>query len=204
MSGSFRPIIRTATFSWPRQAFLSSLGVKREQLHPIRTDMAPEACAEDYELQLKTFFKLRDRGTPVLDLVLLGMGADGHTASLFPGSRALREENRLAVAVRVDKLKSHRVTLTPPIINRARQVIFMVSGLEKAATLKEVLLGPFQPHKYPAQIVRPPSGEVTWLVDQEAARRLDRSQQNPNQPLDAGDRESEGAFCCSDRQPKVT
>ncbi len=165
-----------SNFLMARQTFLSSLVITQEQIYPVRTDLAPDACAKDYERQLKEFFQQRDQQPPVLDLVLLGMGADGHTASLFPGSQALGEENRLAVAVRVGKPKSHRVTLTPPVINQARQVIFLVSGREKAVTLKEVLLGPFQPHKYPAQIVRPANGRATWFVDGAAASRLDSSE----------------------------
>jgi len=156
-----------------RKTLFCHLPVSRRQLHPIRTDLLPEACAEDYERRLKQFFGTRDPHPPALDLALLGMGADGHTASLFPDSPALGEEKRWARSVRVSKAESLRVTLTPPVLNQAREVIFMVSGREKAPTLKQVLVGPFRPHRLPAQIVRPPNGTVTWLVDREAAAELD-------------------------------
>ena len=118
-------------------------------------------------------FGTRDPQPPALDLVLLGMGADGHTASLFPESPALSEEQRWAMAVRANKVEPLRITLTPPVLNQAREVLFLVSGREKALTLRRVLVGPFRPRRLPAQIVRPPNGRVTWLVDREAATELD-------------------------------
>ena len=157
------------------QTLLCNLDITDEQIHPIRTDQDPEACAQDYEWHLRKFFELQDQQWPVLDLVLLGMGSDGHTASLFPGSNVLNEETRLVAAPWIPKLRSYRITLTPSVINRARQVIFMVSGREKAMALKAVLQGSFQPEIYPAQIVRPILGKLSWLLDEAAGSQLDRS-----------------------------
>ena len=111
-------------------------------------------------------------GLPRFDLILLGMGADGHTASLFPFTKALTETEKNAVANPVEKLAATRLTLTFPVINNARNIIFMVKGADKAAALREVLEGEFQPDKYPSQNVKPADGDLLWLVDEEAARLL--------------------------------
>jgi 6-phosphogluconolactonase len=104
--------------------------------------------------------------------VLLGMGADGHTASLFPGTGALKEERRWVTANRVDALDTDRITLTRPVLNNAADVIFMIKGADKAASLHAVLEGPYQPERFPAQLVRPRDGRLRWLVDPDAARLL--------------------------------
>jgi 6-phosphogluconolactonase len=109
---------------------------------------------------------------PHFDLILLGMGDDGHTASLFPYTKALTESQRTAVANPVEKLDTTRLTLTFPVINRAANVIFLVKGADKAETLRAVLQGEFQPEKYPSQNVKPTGGNLFWLVDREAARFL--------------------------------
>jgi 6-phosphogluconolactonase len=106
---------------------------------------------------------------PRFDLVLLGMGPDGHTASLFPGTAALAETKKRVVANWVDKLGSWRITMTAPVINAAREVVFLVAGADKAAVLKEVLEGPRDPARWPSQIVDPTDGELVWLVDRAAA-----------------------------------
>jgi 6-phosphogluconolactonase len=111
---------------------------------------------------------------PRFDLILLGMGDDGHTASLFPGAAAIREQRRWVVADYVEKLGAWRVTLTPPVINAAADVMFLVSGLGKAEQLRQVLGEPHQPDRLPAQIVRPARGRLRWLVDAAAATLLQR------------------------------
>ncbi len=128
--------------------------------------------ASYYETLLRRLFQLGPGQVPRLDLVLLGMGADGHTASLFPGSDVLHETARLAAAPWVEKLNAHRFTLTPVVFNHAAHVLFLVSGAAKAATLREVLEGEYQPDRLPAQIVRPVDGTVLWLVDPEAGKLL--------------------------------
>ena len=105
-------------------------------------------------------------------MVLLGMGADGHTASLFPGTAALGASDRIAAANYVEKLGAYRITLTAPTINHARNVTFLVAGEDKAAMLKEVIEGPRQPEVYPSQLIRPDEGALLWLLDEAAARML--------------------------------
>ncbi|NJN82936.1 MAG: hypothetical protein HC802_12085, partial [Caldilineaceae bacterium] len=106
--------------------------------------------------------------TPRFDMILLGMGADGHTASLFPGSDALAEEQRLVIASRATTAPEERLTFTFPLINAARRVLFLVSGVEKAHSLSDVLTGPHQPDRWPSQGVHPVDGQLTWLVDEAA------------------------------------
>jgi len=112
--------------------------------------------------------------------VLLGLGEDGHTASLFPGSPAVQEVRRWVVAERVEKLSAWRVTLTPLVINAASEVIFLVSGRAKAAILKRVLCGPREPDRLPAQAILPRQGELRWLVDAAAAEVLDSPRARPS------------------------
>ncbi|HWY59384.1 MAG TPA: 6-phosphogluconolactonase, partial [Terriglobales bacterium] len=121
---------------------------------------------------LRASFNLAEGQLPRFDLVLLGMGPEGHTASLFPGTRALKEERRLVVSNWVGKLYTDRITLTPPVLNNAARVLFMVHGAEKAPALKAVLEGPYEPDQLPAQIIKPIAGKVLWLVDPSAAAML--------------------------------
>jgi 6-phosphogluconolactonase len=131
----------------------------------------PHVAAEMYEAQLRLVFGTAD-GVPAFDLILLGMGDDGHTASLFPGTSPIHEQQRLAVAHRVPKLDAERLTLTPPVLNAGREVVFLVGGAGKAATLKRVLEGPENVDELPSQVVRPASGNLTWLLDEAAAADL--------------------------------
>jgi len=128
--------------------------------------------ASYYETLLRNAFQVGPGDVPRFDLVLLGMGEDGHTASLFPGSDTLHEAEKLATASWIEKLGAHRFTLTPPVLNRAAHVVFLVSGEGKAATLREVLEGEHRPERFPARIVQPSDGTVLWLVDREAGRLL--------------------------------
>ena len=154
-----------------REALLDHVSLPAGNVHRMRGEMEPEAAAQAYAAELRAFF-----GTqwPSFDLVLLGMGNDGHIASLFPGSAALRETARPVVAVTVEyqDRPAHRVTLTLPAINAARQVLFLVTGAAKAETLWAVLEGPAE--RFPAQLIRPTSEQLTWLVDTTAASRLKR------------------------------
>jgi 6-phosphogluconolactonase len=154
-----------------QEAFISTVPIPAGNVHPMPTEGSdPHAAAARYEETLRRFFASRPR----FDLVLLGLGADGHTASLFPGSPALDEDGRLVVAVYVPKLDAWRLTLTPPALRSARHVMFLVSGLDKASVLREVMEGPYDPHRLPAHLVRPETGELTWLVDEAAASLLPR------------------------------
>jgi 6-phosphogluconolactonase len=158
-----------------RKSLLDRIPIPPRNIHRIRGEMEPQEAAALYEKDLKAFFfpgPAASPGVPRFDLILLGMGDDGHTASLFPGTAALHERKCWAVACHVDNTKSWRVTLTPQVINAARNVFFIVSGREKARCLKEVLQGPCRPDELPAQAVRPDAGRVIWMVDAEAASLL--------------------------------
>jgi 6-phosphogluconolactonase len=130
------------------------------------------AVADNYEKTLRKFFQLAPDAVPSFDLILLGMGPDGHTASLFPGTAALHEKTRLAVANWVDKLKTNRLSLTLPVLNAARCVAFLVSGTDKAAVLRSVLEENVPGEQYPAKLVQPKNGKVIWFLDRAAASSL--------------------------------
>jgi 6-phosphogluconolactonase len=123
-----------------------------------------------YEAELRSHFGLGDGEFPRFDVVLLGLGENSHTASLFPGSAALHESERLALAVDVDDpIQRHRVTVTPPVINNASRVMFLVAGASKAQAVWNILKGPRDIDKFPAQVVAPEHGELIWLLDKAAA-----------------------------------
>ena len=152
------------------EAMLSRLPIPPENLHRINGLGDAVANARLYEDELRTYF---DSGRwPRFDLVLLGMGDDGHTASLFPDTGALDEREAWVAANWVEKLSAHRVTLTAPAINGAAHVLFLVTGASKAGPLAEILTGEFDPRRRPSQLVRPSDGSVEWLVDEAAAARL--------------------------------
>ena len=151
------------------RALLRHVAVDAAHVHPIRCDADPEAGAAHYDQLLRTHLPA---AAPVLDLVFLGLGQNGHTASLFPYSRAIDEEERWAANVYVAEQAMHRVTLTPVILNTARIVAFLVFGGDKAQILSTVLEGPSDPRRLPAQIIRPCTGRLIWMVDQAAACQL--------------------------------
>lgn len=130
------------------------------------------AAAAAYEQSVRTFFSLQAGQVPVFDLILLGMGPDGHTASLFPGTAGLQEKSRLVIANWVEKFQTHRLTFTLPVINAAHCVAFLVSGTDKATALKAVLQSDAPGEQYPAKLVRPENGKLVWLVDRAAASGL--------------------------------
>jgi 6-phosphogluconolactonase len=139
-------------------------------VHPISGEGNPQESAKSYQHELKSYFG--NSPWPRFDLVLLGMGEDGHTASLFPRTKALSEERAWVAANWVEQRQEFRITLTAPAINSAAQVIFLVTGENKAARLAEVLNGPFQPDLLPAQLIKPDQGELTWIVDATAASQF--------------------------------
>jgi 6-phosphogluconolactonase len=141
-------------------------------IHRMRGEIDPQTAAQQYEAALKASFGDRDSTDPQFDLILLGMGDDGHTASLFPHTAALNETERLVVANHVEKLGVWRLTFTVPLINAAHNVTFLVSGENKAVPLYEVLHGAYQPDLYPSQLIRPTQGNLRFMVDTPAASRL--------------------------------
>ena len=155
-----------------REALLDRVPLPPSQIHPIFCDTSPIESAARYEAILHDFFP---EGSPRFDLVLLGMGEDGHTASLFPGTTILDESASWTAPVCPPSQELCRVTLTAPVINLAMAVVFLVSGDGKAATLRDVLEGPRDPHRLPAQIIHPPDGQLLWLVDRAAARLLSQA-----------------------------
>jgi 6-phosphogluconolactonase len=133
-------------------------------------ELPPEKAAAAYEKAIRETVPVEEAGIPRLDLILLGMGDDGHTASLFPGSKALQITDPLVAADYVSKFDAFRLTLTYPLLNAGHHVLILVSGASKAATLHTVLHGPHQPHNYPVQGVQPTTGQFRWLVDADAAQ----------------------------------
>lgn len=168
-----RPDHPDSNFRMATEAMISKSPLRAEQVHRIKAENPDaEQAARDYEQELRSHFKLADGEAPRFDLVLLGMGNEGHTLSLFPGTKALRDNGRLVMCNWVGKLFAERVTLTAPAVNNAAQVIFMVAGADKAPALKAVLEGPYEPEQLPAQLLQPKNGKLLWLVDAAAGGML--------------------------------
>lgn len=162
-----------SNFRMAYENLLKPLEISGENIFRWKTEMLDaEKIAEDYEQTIKEFFNLAENKFPRFDLILLGMGADGHTASLFPFTKALNETEKIAVANPVEKLNTTRLTLTFSAINRASNIIFLINGAEKAEALKEILEGKRQPDEYPSQNVKPKNGNLFWLLDEKAAQFL--------------------------------
>ena len=153
-----------SNYRMAKEALLDRVPIPEQQIHRIRGEDDPEKAAAEYERELRALL-----GSEGLDLVLLGLGEDGHTASLFPGQAAVHEAARWVVAVPAPDGTMWRVTLTPAVLNAARNVTFVVSGAGKAQRLEQVLEGPFAPDVLPAQAIRPVQGRLTWMVDEAAA-----------------------------------
>jgi 6-phosphogluconolactonase len=162
-----------SNFGMAERTMLSKLELRAEQIHRMRGEDEPVNAALEYERELRAFFGLRQPGEfPSFNLLLLGLGENAHVASLFPHHPALHENGRLAVAVDVEATPSRRISLTMPVINSAETVMFLVSGANKAAAVRNVLQGPDDSEQYPAQLVKPRSGNVVWLMDRAAASEL--------------------------------
>ena len=149
---------------------LKHVPIPKGNIHAVRLGRELQAAARAYEKEILAFFGPEESGGPRFDLILLGLGQDGHTASLFPASEGLRETRRLAVAVERPMPDHHRVTLTLPVLDAARVVVFMVAGEHKASALKAVIEGPGE--TLPAALVRPLDGRCVFLADKEAAKLL--------------------------------
>jgi 6-phosphogluconolactonase len=156
-----------------RESLLSKIPTPDANVFPIPAEN-PDAseAAKAYEQTLKQFFNTPANGFPRFDLVLLGMGPDGHTASLFPGTSALQEKFRWVVSNWVEKFKTDRITLTLPVLDNAAVVMFLVSGQDKAQSLKEVLEGNQSGEIYPSKLIQPVDGELIWMVDRAAGAQL--------------------------------
>jgi 6-phosphogluconolactonase len=152
-----------------REALLDHVPIPASHIYPILCSQSPESGAREYEASLRSYF---GGGPARFDLVFLGLGENGHTASLFPGTPVLNERKRWVSEVYVVEQALYRVTLTAPVINGAAVVAFLISGKAKANVLKEVLEGSWDPLRLPAQLVHPENGEIYWFIDQEADTEL--------------------------------
>lgn len=166
-----------SNFRMADESLFSKLQLRPEQITRIHGEYAnAEQAALEYEDALRAYFKLQPGEYPRFDLILLGMGDEGHTLSLFPGTKALQPGERIVMRNWVGKLYTERITLTAPAANRAKQVNFVVTRADKARALKAVLEGPLEPEQLPAQLIQPQHGKVLWLVDQAAGSMLQQAQ----------------------------
>jgi len=161
-----------SNFGLARKDFLDRVPIPQDQIHPIPVEPSPEEGAGIYQSALIDFFHLQKREFPVFDLILLGTGKDGHTASLFPGQKALDEMERLVISVKGGDPYVSRLTMTFPVLNHAKRIVFMVSGKNKADIVKTIL--EFPKARLPAQRVQPLNGTLTWLLDNESASMLSK------------------------------
>lgn len=165
-----------SNYAMAREAFLQKVNATRKQVHRIRTEgMTPGQAATDYERELRAFFGehlMLRHNVPRFDFVLLGLGADGHAAGLFPGWDAQRAMRPLVVAPKVRDPAQARISLTPLVFNMAATIVFLVTGKDKAPILKQVLEGPRTPEQISAQAIKPAEGKLLWLVDKDAASLL--------------------------------
>jgi 6-phosphogluconolactonase len=166
------PDDQQSNYRMTREALLDRTPLRAEQIHRMEGELEPEQAAARYEAELRDSFRLEGAELPRFDLVALGMGPDGHTASLFPHTEALHEMSRLVTANHVPQMDSWRITLTWPVINRANSVFFLISGADKAEILKEVLTGQRDVERLPSQLIRPVSGILTLILDKSAAAEL--------------------------------
>ncbi len=162
-----------SNFRMVTEAMLSKAPLKPEQVTRIKGEYPDAAqAAREYEQALRRHFKLKEKKYPRFDLLLAGMGNEGHTLSLFPGTKALHAGARIVVRNWVGKLYADRITLTAPAAGNAARIIFMVTGADKATALKGVLEGPYEPEQLPAQLLQPKNGKLLWLVDTAAGGML--------------------------------
>jgi len=166
------PTDAESNYRMTREAMLDHVPLKQEQVHRMEGELDPEAAASRYESLLRNNFRLEGAECPRFDLVSLGMGDDGHTASLFPHTEAIHTLGRLVTANKVPQKDTWRLTLTWPVINQASSVFFLIGGKDKAEVLKEVLIGPRDPERLPSQLIWPSSGILTLFLDMDAAALL--------------------------------
>jgi len=161
-----------SNYRMTKEALLDHVSLYPQQIHRMEGELEPEAAAARYESELRNTFRLEGAEIPRFDLVFLGMGDDGHTASLFPHTAAIHEMARLVTANHVPQKDTWRITLTWPVINHARSVSFLIAGADKAQRVHEVFLGPRDPERLPSQLIWPSSGILTLFLDKAAAALL--------------------------------
>jgi 6-phosphogluconolactonase len=166
-----------SNYGLARDELFSKVPVDDKKIFPIPTvGLSPDDAAAQYEETLRREFGTAQGQIPQFDLIFLGMGDDGHTASCFPGTDALQVKDKLVAANFVPKFRTYRITLTPPVLQAGKEVVFMVAGDGKAPALHEVLQGEYNPEMYPSQLLRHAKCEVIWLVDRASASQLGNSQ----------------------------
>lgn len=162
-----------SNFRMANESMLSKLSLKPEQVLRIKAEYEDaEKAAKEYEQTLRSSFKLSDGQLPRFDVLLLGMGDEGHTLSLFPGTKALHDNGRLVMSNWVGKFFTTRITTTAPVASNSALVIFMITKADKALALKAVLEGPYEPEQLPSQLIQPKKGKLLWLLDPTAASKL--------------------------------
>lgn len=155
-----------------RELLLSKAGIPEANVFRMEGELDPEEAASRYESTLRNTLKLEGAESPAFDLIMLGMGPDGHTASLFPETQAINELGRLVVANHVPQKDTWRITLSWPVINQGKEVVFEIAGKDKAGVLRAVLTGPRNPDHLPSQLIRPSNGKLLFLLDEAAAAEL--------------------------------
>ena len=161
-----------SNYRMTNEALLAKVALPPGQVHRMEGELDPEEAAARYESIIRREFRLEGAELPRFDILWLGMGDDGHTASLFPHTEGLHELGRIVYANHVPQKDTWRITLTAPVINEALDVIFLIGGADKAEPLEQVLYGSYDPKTYPSQLIQPRSGALTMLLDEEAAARL--------------------------------
>ncbi len=161
-----------SNYRMTRETLLDHVPLQAQQVHRMEGELAPDVAADRYESELRNTFRLEGAEHPRFDLISLGMGDDGHTASLFPHTAAIHEMSRLVTANQVPQKDTWRITLTWPVINQARSVFFLIGGADKATKVHEVFMGPRDPETLPSQLIWPSSGILTLFLDKAAAALL--------------------------------
>lgn len=162
-----------SNYGMAKKALIDRLELPSNQVHRIVTEnTTPEFCAEGYEEDIREFFKADPGIFPSFDLVLNGMGSNRHVLSLFPGRPTIHETLHLVVADYIPEVRMDRITMTAPLVNAARTVVMLVAGADKAEAVKDVLFGDLDVDRKPAQLIRPKSGDLTWMLDKDAAAQL--------------------------------
>jgi 6-phosphogluconolactonase len=169
---SVAPDDAESNYGMTRDTLLAHVPLPAANIHRMEGELDPQEAASRYESEIRNTFKLEGAETPTFDLIFLGLGPDGHTASLFPHTEGLNEMARICMANHVPQKDTWRLTLTWPVITQGREVVFLIEGAEKAAMVRTVFLGAYDPEAYPAQLIRPANGRLTLLLDPPAASEL--------------------------------
>ncbi len=166
------PTDKDSNFGMTKAAMLDQVPLPAANIHRMEGELNPEEAAARYEAEIRNALRLEGAETPTFDLILLGLGPDGHTASLFPGTDGLHEMAHICLANHVPQKDTWRLTLTWPVITQGREVAFLIEGERKADMLNTVFTGAYDPDRYPAQLIRPANGKLTLLLDRAAAAQL--------------------------------